>query len=179
MNRSSWAPEWREEYDALLADVLTVGTNTHRRLDEFERLIEDARQAQRPWAREVERTCFRDGAANEVKKYQDRTRATVSHDGRLLNLPAIQGRKVKDSDGRVADDRALIEMWTWEQILDKRAETLRMQQSSADRLAYYDRLLALRELCPDSMSPHDAARRLGINLDEWLERAEPDAGAVA
>jgi hypothetical protein len=70
-------------------------------------------------------------------------------------------------------------MWSWEQILDKRAAEVRMHQSSADRIAYYDRLLALRELCPESFSPHDAARRLGINLDEYLERADPDSGAVA
>jgi hypothetical protein len=95
VKRSSWQPEWRDEYDALIADVLAVGTNTHRRLDEFERLVEKARKAQRPWARDVERACLRHGAANEIKGYQDRTRATVSYEGRVLSLPKIQGRKVR------------------------------------------------------------------------------------
>lgn len=169
VNRRPWLPEEQEEYDAMIESIIASTTDTTKRLDVFESRLTDALQAQRYWARDVERACLRKGMAAEIKNFQDRrNRALVSHDGRVLNLPKAQGRTVRTAAGSVAHDRALIEVWSWEQILDKRAADLRARRHYDDRIAYLDRLLALRELCPESASPADAATQLGIDLDEFL-----------
>lgn len=169
--RAAWEPEEREECDALLAEVIAATTITSERLDSFERHLNDAIQSQRPWARDLERSLLREGAAKEIKRYQDRNRAMVSHNGRVLNLPRVQGTTVRDEEGRVFHQRELIELWSWEQIADKRIEALKGQRTYSEKVAHYDRLLALRELCPESESPADAVKQLGLNLDEYLGTA--------
>lgn len=172
INRSAWSPEECNEYDDLLAQVVASTTNTTRRLDLMEELLEDAVQAHRPWAVEVERAARRHGFAGEIKRYQDRNRVLVAADsGRVLNAPRVQGTVARRDDGEVYHQRALIELWTWEQIANKRAEAIRAQRLYGDKVAHYDKLLALRDLCPDSSSPADAAKQLGISLDEWLGEA--------
>lgn len=172
INRRPWSPEEQDEYDAMIAEIVGSTTNTATRLDDFEQRLADAIQAQRFWARDVERACLRKGMAAEIKSFQDRrNRALVAHNGRVMSMPKAQGRTVRTESGEVAHDRALIEVWTWAQILDKRATDLRARRHYDDRIAYLDRLLALRELCPDSASPADAAIQLGIDLAGFL--AEP------
>lgn len=169
INRAAWSPEERDEYDELLAQVVASTTDTTARLDLMERLIQDAVQAHRFWASDVERAARRDGFAGEIKRYQDRNRALVaSETGRVLNVPRVQGTVGRREDGQTFHQRALIELWTWEQIATKRAEAIRAQRLYGDKVAHYDKLLALRDLCPDSATPADAARQLGINLDDWL-----------
>lgn len=168
INRAAWSPDERAEYEVLLHEVVTATSDTTQRLDLYTQLINDAIQAQRSWAVDVQRANARQGATAEIKRYQDRTRAMVSHDGRVLNLPAIQGTKVRTVDGDECHQRALIELWTWEQIIEKRTEMVRARHVYADKIAHYDRLLALREMCSVSTSPADAAGRLGIVLEEFL-----------
>lgn len=171
VNRRPWLPEEQDEYDSMVSEIIAGTTNTAARLDDFESRLADAIQAQRYWARDVERACLRKGMAAEVKNFQDRrARALVAHDGRVMSMPKAQGRTVRTEAGEVAHDRALIEVWTWEQILDKRATDLRARRHYDDRIAYLDRLLALRELCPESASPADAATQLGIDLDDFLSK---------
>lgn len=169
MNRNAWGSEERAEYDALLAEVVAATNKTPARLDLFERKLNDAIQAHRPWAREVERHCVRNGLAKEIKAFQDRNRAMVAHNGRVLNLPKVQSTLVRDEEsGEVFYQRELIELWTWEQIADKRTEALKARQGYTEKVAHYDRLLALREMCPDASTPAEAAKALGLNLDEFL-----------
>jgi hypothetical protein len=174
LNRAAWSPEERAEYEELLRQVVTSTNDTTLRLDLYDRLINDAIQAQRYWARDIQRANSRHGAAAEVKRYQDRIRAMVSHDGRVLNLPAVQSRKTFTDDGDEVYQRELIELWTWEQIVEKRAEANRAKRVYTNKVAHYDRLLALRELCPDSASPADAAGHLGISIQQFLGESEED-----
>lgn len=175
INRSAWSPEEQEEYEELLAAVTASGRESSARLDVFERLLADAIQAHRPWAREVERACLRGGMGKEISRYQGRMRALVAHDGRVLNEPRIQSRKVRTADGATVDQRELIELWTWEQIAEKRVEAIRMRGSYDDKIAHYDRLLALRVLAPDSVTPTEAAAVLDVDLDEYLATPEGKA----
>ncbi len=173
LNRQAWDPIARDEYEDLLGCVAASSTNTSHRLDLFERLIADAAQAHRYWAREVERACTRHGYAKEIKAYQDRNRAMVATEtGELLNLPSVQGRVARTDAGEVYHQRALIEVWPWEQILEKRSQAIRSRRVYTDKIAHYDKLLALRELVPDSLTPVDAARRLGITVNDYLAGVE-------
>lgn len=169
MNRNAWEPEERAEYDALLAEVVATTNKTKARLDLFERKLNDAVQAHRAWARDVERHCIRGGLAKEIKAFQDRNRAQVAHNGRVLNLPKVQSTLARNEEsGEVFYQRELIELWDWQQIADKRTEALKARQGYSEKVAHYDRLLALRDLCPDAKNPRDAATTLGLNLDEFL-----------
>lgn len=168
INRAAWSPVEREEFEELLAEVVASSADTTSRLDLLDRLLNDAIQAQRPWATEVARSARREGLAREIKRHQDRQRVSVSYDGRVLSVPAVQARRVVDADGSVTHQRELIELWTWKELKDKRAEAVQAATTYTEKIAHYDRLLMLGELVPTSATPADAAAQLGIELDAWL-----------
>lgn len=168
IDRAGWAPEERTEFELMLAEWVARTTDSTERIDLAERLLIDAIQGQRFWARQVERAALRDGLGAEIRRFEDRNRVMVAHDGQVLNMPAKQARRVVDEAGRTVFQRELIELWTWSQIEDKRAEAIRARRTYDDRVAHYDRLLALRTLCPDSTTPEDAARLLGTTVKHFL-----------
>lgn len=175
MNRNAWGVAEREEYEDMMALVVASSKNTRDRIDLIEQLLNDAVQAQRPWARDVERQAMRSGLGKEIKAYQDRRRALVSHDGQVLNLPSVQARRVKAVDGEVYFQRELIEVWPWEQIEAKRAEMLVGQFAYTSKIAHCDALLALRDMVPGARTPEEAARMLGTTVDQWLSGASEAA----
>lgn len=172
IDRVAWSPEEREEFEALLDEVVSSSRDTTERLNLADRLLNDAVQAHRPWAAEVQASCRREGLAREIKRHQDRQRVSVAYDGRILSVPAVQARRVVATDGAVSYQRELIELWTWDQLIEKRTEAIRAKATYSDKVAHYDRLLALRVLAPESKSPDDAAQQLGIDLDYWLSGKE-------
>lgn len=171
IDRAGWSPEERDEYEALLGEIVEESRDSRERLDLFEHKLLDAIQAHRPWASEVERACRRFGMGKEISRFEARDRALVSYDGRVLNLPAKQARKVIDTEGSVSYQRELIELWPWDDIAAKRTEALMAQRTYSDKVAHYDRLLALRVMAPDSKTPREAAESLGLDLDEFLGKA--------
>ncbi len=175
VNKTTWSPKERQQYEALLAEVVAHSKDTAKRMDLFEKRIAEARKANKTWARDCERAAMREYAASEIKLYQDRIRAMVAHDGRILNVPKVQDRRVRDTSGGVVHQRELIELFTWDQILAKRLTDLRSQRHFSDRVAAWDKLLALRDLCPDASTPAEAARLLCISLDDYLA----DVGGIA
>lgn len=177
INRNKWSQDDRDEFDELLADVIAQTRFTSERLDLMESGIADAIQAGRIWASEVETAAARQGYASEIKRFQDRNRALVSHDGQVLNVPRVQSRVVRTDSGESYHQRELIELWSWQQIEEKRREALTGRRTYNEKIGHYDRLLALRTMCPDAANPADAAKRLGIALDDWL--AQPPKSAAA
>lgn len=171
IDRSGWPPQERDEYEALLAEVVAATNDSRERLDLFERKLLDAVQAHRPWASEVDRACRRFGMGKEISRHEGRQRALVAYDGQVLSLPAVQSRKVSTASGQVSYQRELIELWTWEELATKRTEALTASQTYTAKVAHYDRLLALRALAPTATTPVDAARMAGVELDDWLSRA--------
>lgn len=171
IDRAAWTAEERDEYEDLIAEVVNATTDSSERLDLFDAKLLDAVLAQRPWATDVARASRRYGLAKEIARFEARNRALVSHDGKLLSLPAVQARKVTTSAGEVTYQRELITVWTWDQIRAKRVEVLTAQSTYSAKLSHYDRLLALRDKAPDTASPAEAAAALGVDLDEWLGSA--------
>lgn len=175
MNRNAWGSDEREEYEAMMALVVASSKNTRDRTKLIAKLLNDAVQAHRPWARDVEYQAIRTGLAKEIKAYQDRTRALVSHDGQVLNLPSIQSRRIQSVDGEIYFQRELIEVWSWEQIEAKRTEALVGQHAYTSKIAHYDALLALRDMAPGAKTPDEAVRQLGTTVDQWLGGKETAA----
>lgn len=171
IDRTTWTPEERAAYEALLGEVVEATSNTTERLDLFESKLDDAIQAHRAWASEVDSACRRTGMGKEISRYEGRNRALVAYDGRVLNLPAKQARKVASADGVVTYQRELIELWSWDDIAAKRHEALTAQRTYSEKVAHYDRLLALRDLAPASATPREAAESLGQSVEEFLAKA--------
>lgn len=170
INRATWSPKERDEYEDLLAEICNESNDTSVRLDLFEDKLGDAIQAQRQWAFDVARSCRRAGLGKEITRFEDRNRALVSFDGSVLSVPRVQSRRVL-VDGEPTYQRELIEVWTWDEIADKRAEAIRSSRSYTAKISHYDQLLALRVRCPDTNSPAEAAAELGLDLDEYLGQA--------
>lgn len=168
IDRRGWSPEERSEEEAMWQDIVDSTTDTHARLDYAEERLNGAIQAHRHWAYELERQFLRNGLAKEIKRYQDRHRALVAYHGRTLNVPRVQGVKSRRPDGTVFEQRALIEMRPWEEIAAKRLEAIRSRRTYTEKIAHYDKLLALREMAPDTATPFEAATALGLSLDEYL-----------
>lgn len=171
INRAAWSPEERAEYDALLAEVVAASTKTAERLDLMDSKITDAVQAHRPWATEVLRAARRSGFSAEIRRHQDQHRVPVAYDGRVLSVPAVQARRVVDESGVAGYQRELIELWTWDELREKRREAVKAATTYTEKVAHYDRLLMLGELAPEAKSPAEAATALGVDLADWLGRA--------
>lgn len=171
IDRAAWSPEERDEFEEMLAVVVASSSDTTDRLDLAERLLNDAVQAHRPWATEVQRSALREGLAREVKRHQDRERVPVAYDGRVLSLPAVQARRVVSSAGAVSYQRELIELWSWAELHAKRGEAIQASKTYDEKVAHYDRLLMLQVLAPDSTTPAEAADQLGVKIADWLGRA--------
>jgi hypothetical protein len=170
IDRNAWSPQERDEYEELLAEVCNATNDTRERLDLFEEKLADAQQAHRPWAFSVARQCQRFGLGKEISRFQDRNRALVSFDGRLLSMPTVQSRRVEVA-GEVTFQRELIVLWTWAELRDKRAEAIRASETYTAKVGHYDRLLALEEKAPGAATPAEAADQLGLDLDEYLGTA--------
>lgn len=168
INRNTWSWEERREFDEVLERVVASSRNGHERVDLFDSLLNDALQAHRVWAHDIDRHARRDGLAAEIRRYQDRNRALMSHLGELLNLPRVQARRIRSDDGDVFYQRELIELFSWEQLAEKRTEALKARGTYTQKVAHYDRLMALRDLAPESATPAEAAEMLGTTIEAWL-----------
>lgn len=168
IDRAGWPPAERDEYETVLAEVVDTTSVAAERIDALEVRLADAIQAHRPWANEVERACRRFGLGKEITRFEDRSRAMVSYDGQVMNLPAKQSRRVVAANGGVAHQRELIELWSWDEIAAKRAESLHARRTYDAKVAHLDRLLALREMAPAASTPDEAARLAGIDIETWL-----------
>ncbi len=171
INRNAWSEQARDEYEDLLAEICNATNDTSERLDLFEDKLTDAVQGHRQWALDVARACRRAGLAKEITRFEDRNRALVSFDGKLLSVPRTQSRKVKVG-GEVTYQRELITVWTWDELAEKREEVIKATRAYTVKVQQYDRLLSLRVLAPAAKSPAEAAELLGVDIDEYLGGTE-------
>lgn len=167
-------PEARAEYMKLMAEVVSEAEGTGERARLMADKIHDAIQAQRSWAAGVQYAAEIDGYAAAVKVYLKRTRVVVLVDaeaGRQIEKPRTIGAKRRDDEGKVVDLQLPLEVLTFDQVREKRREYLRQQKAYSDNVAVADRLLALEEMVPGSLTPADAAKSLGFSLDDYLAGA--------
>lgn len=170
MNDRTWSPEDRSEYDAMVAQVVQTESTTEARVNLYEKLTADARQAHRFWAGEIDRDARRTGYREQIKRWMKKNRVLVSFDGRMVSKPRVIG--IRQSVGDESYDvQALLEALTFDQIEAKRREYLRQVNVYTDNVALMDRLLALRDMAPDTATPQEACAVLGLAFDEYLGRA--------
>lgn len=164
-------PDERREFDALMLEVVSEAEGTGERTHLMAAKIDDAVQAQRTWAVEVQRTAQYDGYSNAIKAYLKRTRVVINIADREVSKPRTIGTKRKDQAGTVVDLQLPLEVLTFDQIRDKRVEYVRQARAYTDNIAVTDRLLALQDMAPGANTPGEATKALGITLDEYLAGA--------
>lgn len=164
-------PEARREYEALMNEVLNEAEGTGDRARLMANKIADAIQAHRSWALTVQWDAQVTGYAAAVKTYLKRTRVVVNIEDREVAKPRTIGVKRRDDEGNVVDLQLPLEVLTFDQVREKRAEYLRQQKAYTDNVAVADRLLALEDLAPGCKTPADAVAELGLTLEEYLAAA--------
>jgi len=163
-----WSEEERAEYEVLMARVLAESEAMVERVDLMDQLVQDAVQAHRFWASEVEQESRRAGYAARIKRYEkERHTALVSYQGTLLTKPRVIGT-TRRVEGRAVAVQTLFDAMTWDELAAKRADYLVQIRAYDANVATIDRLLALRDLAPDAMTPEQAATAIGTTVDTWL-----------
>lgn len=166
-------PESREEYDALMAEVVSEADSTGERAALMDAKVADAIQAHRQWAMESEQAAKLDGYSRQIKDYLKRTRVVVAlTEKRSITKPATVGTKQMTSAGKWVDVQLPLEVLTFDQLRQKRGEYLRQRKSYDDNIAVADRLLALEEMSPGAVTPADACAAIGTSLEDYLGEAQ-------
>jgi hypothetical protein len=171
VNFKNWSPEERDEYDAMLAEIVTSATDSGERADLMEAKMRDAIQAQRFWANDAEYHACRVGYLAQIKSYLKRNRLLFSYEGLLISRPRVVGTKSVSESGETVHIQALIETLTFDELRQKRLEYLRQIRAYDENLALVDRLLALADMCPEASSPIDALKMLDLTVEDYLGEA--------
>lgn len=175
MNRSGWSDDDRVEYEVLITEALHEPVVAHRR-DVFLGGLDDAVQAQRYWALDINSEIRHDGADRILKREQEhrRPRVPVAR-GEIIvgRMPREVGRRNRDEDGKVIHERALFDYLTWDELRDKIDEYSRNRRQLDVEILALRRLLTLRDMVPGTTTPAEACEQLGITVEEFLasERA--------
>lgn len=166
----AWSQQDRDEYAAACAEAWDSGDSTRERGKHFRTLVDDAVQAHRTWALDLAHQFAERGAQTELNSWRKATRplAAVTHDGRVINTTRVIGVQRKDDDGARYVTQVLFDLLSFREIEEKVTEYRRNEQAYRDNITVANRLLKLRELVPDAVTPADAAARLGTTVDAWL-----------
>lgn len=178
MNRRGWGPDEIDEHDELMRITIASSTRVADRVDVFLAGIEDAVQAGRFWANEIEEDIRRRGSNYLIKQWQrTHNRVPFSHDGQILTVPRHVGTTSVSDDGSMYYEQKLFDYLTWDAIREKRLEYIRQMGVYSERIAVLDKLLALRELAVDAETPAAAAQAIGTTVDDWLLDRKPRKSA--
>ncbi len=164
----TWDPKWIAEYNTAMREVVANANGTGERVALWRTVIDDAIQAHRPWAHDVDRDARAVGDASEIKRWLKRHRVVIAIGGRTVRKPRVIGTRRPTDDGVVVDLQLPFAVLTFDEIRNKRTAYLRQLAAYTDDVAVMDILLALSDMAPGTFTPQEAASSLGISLDEYL-----------
>lgn len=167
--KKGWSDQDHAEFDALVAEVQALDVSTAERGERFMLLIDDAVQAQRMWARDVERSSRLAGFKAIWYRIQRRGSKLVLIGGREVDKPAQISVKREDASGKQFRQLAFFDDIDLADVADKRREFTTMRNS------YNDNILMLNKV--EMFIKHAGARTVreaedttGMTLDTWLAR---------
>lgn len=165
-------PDERVELDALITEAFGNGGTTAEKGARFERLLFDAEQAQRMWASRVLDECRRQGLiAYGRREFQRLNTVPVSYNGKVLSMPLAMSRRQRTETGEVVQELRLIEFWTWDEVIAKARDIGKVIEGYSATLEGLMRLLALRELFPESTGPAQACLLAGTTIEVIVSEA--------
>lgn len=149
----------QQEWDALLASIpadLPTRDAAHR----LAGLLEDAIQARRPWARQRLNEALHAGLAKTWRSHVQKQRPKVrTKNGSVKGIGGIR-RAVGDRTEYV---QIPLDEMTFDELVQYRAMHVSNLTTLAENARVVERLLALREQAPRSLTPKAACRRLGLD----------------
>lgn len=163
----------RHEFNALLDDANAIDGSTRARGVEVLRLLNDAVQAHQPWADAVMDGWLLSGAMTAAKRRHKQTSvAKVKLVRAERSRPMVVGTKSVDPrSGQLVDRQQLILDMSWDGIQARLSQSVRRVQDLNFTAATDRKILALRERCPESSTPAEACRMLGVDFYEYLAGA--------
>lgn len=170
MSRLTWADEWNEEHDAMMEEVIRRATSSPARVALYEQLRDDAVQAQRPWAIELQREDAHKGAVAHVSAYLQKQGGKIPgrRNGRSVTTPAVVGITRTDDDGEAWVQQEFLHKCEWRELEAKRATNGKMEEAYAVKNAVIDKFLELRTKVPGARTPEDACEKLGVTVLQYL-----------
>lgn len=169
MRDARWSDEDAAEVDEMFAAVVGSSHDTGARVDALLSALDDAANAHRTWAVEIESNVRKRGALallrSEIRK---RYRVSVAHNGRLLNKPRMIGGRHLAEDGTRTSQLRLMEDLSWDE-LEERSRWYEGQITAyADDRTIMRKLLALRAQVPSAATPAQACAELGLTVEAYL-----------
>lgn len=163
----------REEYDALINDCLNGDRIVnHDKVLRFKRGLEDAVQAHRPWARDLQDSAMIDGLRKILKaRAKAESVILVDYRGNLIAKATRIGRRTKSTNGSTTHDQALITDFTWEQLEEWLYGIQSQIKSLLVNVDVANRLKELRKEYPETTTVNEALLLAGKSLNEYLGRA--------
>lgn len=163
----------RAEYEATMreagGDPSNGGKNAAEAAARLHQLLLDAEQAQRRWASRVLDDDVLEGHVKRLKEWWKKQAVVlVSYKGSIIGKTTRVGARKRDEDGREMWQQTLFHSMTWNQVIDWLEMVERQLGGLLVNKAMGRRLLQLRDACPDSIGPADAAERLGVSVEDWL-----------
>lgn len=162
-----WDDDERAEHD-LVVEMTWRENGNAARTDAFLDALHDAEQAHRQWAVDLLNACLRDGAWKYLK---DSHRAMNPHKvdfgGQTRSVSRLAGVTRKSGERYINDYLPMADM-TWDELAAKEEEHKRTEHAARLNRWAVTRLLSLRDLAPDTATPREAARHLGLDLDDFL-----------
>lgn len=167
--KKGWSDVDHAEFDALVQDVERAADSTAARGEKFMELIDDAIQAHRIWARDVERAARLTGFKSIWYRIQRRGRKLVLIGGREVEKPAQVSVKRADGHGNRFKQLAFFDDLDLADVADKRREFTVVRNS------YNDNILMLNKvedfiLGAGARTVREAELITGMSLDTWLAR---------
>ena len=168
--------ESQGEYEKALRDALEPSSAVdHLTVERFVRILEDAVQAQRPWAQLV-LDCAKRQGLNAILREElvgftrAEDAALFAYQGDVVSISMRHGRRRRDQEtSRMFWQQALFEDFSWAEL----AEWLAMINSQIGAALINqevgERLMGLRAKFPETYGPADACKRLGVTIAEYLE----------
>lgn len=178
--REMLSPEEREEYDALLVEAGLDDNGLPRESAEIgprmHDLLMDAAQAGRAWAGWVIRDDAEDGHLRRFKGWlKQEKRHKVLYDGVIVSRAAVRGITRKKDDGSTMHQLFEWRDMSWMDIEAQIAEASLRIRSERITISTARKLLALRDRAPGAATPAEAAKLLGLELDDYLLSEEAAA----
>lgn len=167
--KKGWSEQDHAEFDALVDEVLALDASTPQRGERFMELIDDAIQAHRMWARDVERASRLSGFKSVWYRIQRRGSKLVLIGGREVDKPAqVSVKRIGDA-GQIFKQLAFFDDLDLADVADKRREFTVVRNSYNDNILMLNKVEAFIK-AGNARTVREAEDALGIKLDTWLAR---------
>lgn len=161
----------REDYLSLVDEACgdDPRPNTTEAAPRLRDLLLAAEQAGRPWASLVLDDAQLAGLVTQCRdRLQRRERAIVAFDGEMISKPARRSVRARRDTGETFSQQTLFRDATRQEISEMLEREQRQVRASQVTITLLRKLLELLDAVAGANTPGDAAKKLGVSVEEWL-----------